>query len=605
VASGKKFPLVIVMKTVDRATAGIRRVGLSVKGAFGKLTRLRASITRIGQSKAFQRLGNSVRRVGRGLRFAAKGVGVVGAALGVVGRKVFKFEDTFQRVTSQARFGGKAIDKFRGEINELSKSTGISREQLVAGADVMVNKLGAASIQSTDRLKVLATAIQATGADTEDLAGLMLAFRDNLGLKTAPEIEQMLSALDAIGVEGSVPLKQLAANFGPLTGIAKEFRQEGVAGGIRLASAMQVLAGTFTEASEQVTALRGAMVAMTRKGPQIKKMFNVDVADSEGRLRGLFEIIKDIRASGGSLTDIINVFGRVEGGLGVQIIAKEFERLEKFAAAGEKGVKEGFLNVRAMERASSEVGKMEAAWNRLSVAAAELFTAERVKKLTKAFERFVDIVLVGADNMGAVLAGLALIITSKLIIALNALTIALIANPVGLVIAGIVVLIGTIAFLVTRWDEMSARAKAVIAVMVAMAGPVGVVIAQTAALVRWAISIISNWGKIESFFGDMWEGIKGAFQSAWDFIRPILDAIIGQANFVIEKINDVNRLVTGEPAFEGGRFLNAGDVGGGRNETNAKVTVAFENTPPGARVTADRRSTADLTLTSDSNLHPP
>src|SRR5262249_5661172 len=162
---------------------------------------------------------------------------------------------------------------------------------------------------------------------------------------------------------------------------------------------------------------------------------------------------------------------------------------------------------------------------------------------------------------------LALVITGKLIFALVALTTALITNPVILIAAGIV--------------------------------------AAVAAIAAVAYLIVKNWGPIKDFFADLWLGIKQTFADAWDFIKGIVDDILGAVDKIKNALGDAFGPGKGNPLADvnggfGGLARRALGVEampaptGGKTVNETRVKVDFANAPKGTRVTADPRSSGDV-----------
>ncbi len=170
--------------------------------------------------------------------------------------------------------------------------------------------------------------------------------------------------------------------------------------------------------------------------------------------------------------------------------------------------------------------------------------------------KFVDL-MGGLENVAIVVAG---VIAGPLVASIAKLGVALLTNPIGLILTGI---------------------------------------AAAAAL------IMTNWEPIADFFAGLWNRITSVFSKAWDFIKGIVDKIVGAVDAVVgaaKKINPFSgdgAITSLQKRFEAqiaGPTLNAGSALPAAAATEARVKVDFANAPRGTRVTADPRSTADIDL---------
>jgi hypothetical protein len=142
-----------------------------------------------------------------------------------------------------------------------------------------------------------------------------------------------------------------------------------------------------------------------------------------------------------------------------------------------------------------------------------------------------------------------------------------------------------------------------------LANPVTWVIAGIVALAGAAYLIYKNWEPIKVFFVDLWAKITNAFMSAWEKIKPIA-----------EKAMQLMRYTPLGVAIEGGKYLGeklfAEDARptlgaeravppAGARSSEARVTVDFTNLPRGTRVTPAKDNTAALDLSAGYSMVTP
>jgi hypothetical protein len=139
VARGKEFPLSIVLRTVDRATAGLSRFKAQLQGITAPVRNLSNRLRAIGTAAGFPELVAGFRGVGSAALGLARSVGAiaVAAGLGVAGLKSLidhgdKLAKTADQLgigidaLSQLRFAAQqsGVEDFDGAMEQLSKRMG-------------------------------------------------------------------------------------------------------------------------------------------------------------------------------------------------------------------------------------------------------------------------------------------------------------------------------------------------------------------------------------------------------------------------------------------------------------------------------------------------
>jgi hypothetical protein len=186
----------------------------------------------------------------------------------------------------------------------------------------------------------------------------------------------------------------------------------------------------------------------------------------------------------------------------------------------------------------------------------------RLVKLAQDFAPLIAIL--GAALTAIVAVALA---TKVWAIAQSALNVALVANPIGLIVAGVVALYAAIAIAITKWKELSTAAKIAIMIIITLfMGPFG-------ALIVW---IIANWETVKFKTLAIFEAIRLNALIAFEKIKSgIATAVV----FIIKALMTVNKpfimminnIITAFNRLTGKNVPMLTDV-------MANVTAAAENT---------------------------
>lgn len=359
----------------------------------------------------WRRFGRGIRRdVLRSLRGVHRdmtnlvGAGAV-AGFAVVGRQVLRFEDQMSRLQIQAGTTNQEMAAFRSTVDGLSRSTGISRDELLDGAVALVDLQGAAGF-SADQLKVLARANLATGTSMRDLAGLTFALGNAFNIADPNDLERGLSGIVTAGKEGAVPLNQMAQVLQRVAVTFKEVGGEGTAGAADMAAAIQILRRGFGTAEEAGTGLEALVGGLAKKAPELKKL-GVDVFNTAGEFNDLRVILDQFAAAGLSAEELFGGLGRketvkalltlLENRRSREVDGKTLKGFEEIATAARDS---NAVQEDADKRRQSRAHKLQLAFNRMKLAIADAFTPQRIEKFVGLVEKLADLIELVADNLG-------------------------------------------------------------------------------------------------------------------------------------------------------------------------------------------------------------
>jgi TP901 family phage tail tape measure protein len=343
-----------------------------------------------------KKLGGVATQFAGGLKNAAMAIlpiasaGAVGAALVGVTKDALDFDKalTALDVSSNGALG--SMDEFRRKILDVSKRTGVSKEELTSAVQQFValtgdGKAAAASMEAFARIA------KATGSDISDISQAAAALTQQLKIDPK-DMEQVFSIIVAGGKAGAVELKDMASLLASLSAGFKQFAgSTGPKGVSELSSAFQIVRQNFGSASEAATGLESLLRSLVDKSAIEKlrkagvKPLVKDAKTGEMVFRNLTDIILEISdsklAKDPSL--IADALGRAES-------VKAFYALRdnrdawvelKIATMKANDVARDYARVQA-----SASAKLDLAFNRLKVRISEALTPDRVEALADAME---------------------------------------------------------------------------------------------------------------------------------------------------------------------------------------------------------------------------
>jgi hypothetical protein len=126
VAAAKDFPLSITIRTVDRATSGIKRINEQLERSFKPFRKLSSELGSLRDNMGLPQMAEGIRGIGSAVRGVVRGLGVVGAAGGAA---VF----AFKRMNDEFDNLGDTAERLGVEVNFLSQMRGAAKRN---GAEI-------------------------------------------------------------------------------------------------------------------------------------------------------------------------------------------------------------------------------------------------------------------------------------------------------------------------------------------------------------------------------------------------------------------------------------------------------------------------------------
>lgn len=548
-----RLPLAVVIEGIDKLTGPMRKVQRSLATTFAPLGQLKNSLVGLGEAAGLPALSKALGKVSAGVSAVHDGLSTLvrrmawlgGAGVGLI----LGLEESFAREGAEVLRSSQKLGVGVQALQELryaARQYGVEQDALDTGLTRMARGIGdAAQNQGT-----LGAAFQR----------LQIPLRGT---------DHHLRRVDELLPEVADRLNELADQ------------------GRRTAVTMQIF-GRGGAALTPMLRHGGEMIALMRDEARRLGlvMSEEDVAGAEafiraqGRVEGALTGLRNVAAGAlaPALTDLAN---KLTG-----FLVEHREDVQRWASDfGQK-----------LPAALTSLG--QTLWNLL----------EAVKPIGAAFSWLGD--TFGYANVAAV--GLGTYVGGQLVIGIAQLIPALIT-------------LGTVLF--------TTVIPALISMAVAMwANPITWVVAGIAALVAAGIWLWKNWDKVGTFFVGLWGWIKSAFSSAfswiienvpwllgpvgliikhwtrikdffsglWDTIREVFGQIV---TFVSDKVSVLTSILpdwlTGKTSVTLAARTSVPLAAGGGGPAmvaggEAKVSVRFENAPKGTRLVPQGNSGVDL-----------
>lgn len=302
----------------------------------------------------------------KGLTRRILGLGAAIASIDQV-RRALDFDEQLSQLTVNSQGAIGTMDELRNKVLDVSDSTSVNKEQVLAGAAAFVEFTGDGKA-AADSLETFAKVARASGASITDVALTAGAMQKNLNIDPA-NFEKAFSVLIRGGKLGAVELKDLSRELSTIAPLAGEFKGgQGVEGLAKLGSALQLIRQGTGSASEASTALKSFITAVQKKSGKLEG-FGVRVFDDNKELNALGDIAKQIDELIPK-DQLVKVLGRTEAKIAVQQLNKIkgawAEMEEQTLSAND--VAEDFAL-----RMNTSSAKVLAFWNRLKNGLARVF----------------------------------------------------------------------------------------------------------------------------------------------------------------------------------------------------------------------------------------
>jgi len=329
------------------------------------------------------RAGREMMSVGSSLRRRGNQLGGVSltAGLALSGKHVIDLERRFTRLGIGAEQTKGQMEALKAEIYATSQMPDIEIDpsQLTSAIEVIASKTGDINIAKAN-IKSLALMIQATGAAGEDAGSLVANLSQQLQIKDAQGMLELLDTLALQGKSGAFELRDFATQGERVAtayaatgrvgkgaalemGAMLQIIRSGVSGAEQASTAMERVIDTFTGTNASKFEAAGLRIW----DPEILKTTGQKVA------RSIPEIIKDlVRKTGGDQEKIASLIPESMARKAIAPFANEyratgeFRQYEKILALQGKGKTLTQDAARAAQDAASSIQALSTAWQEYS-----------------------------------------------------------------------------------------------------------------------------------------------------------------------------------------------------------------------------------------------
>lgn len=546
IATGGSSPA--LTKELERATSAAARLAQAVETKRAKVRAVRSDLEAAGVSTAgykqqVERLGSALERAAQkharlgsamqaqdalmqqraGLRGQMLDTVAIGAGLTGVFRGAGETQSVLTDIGITAGLSAGRMQEVGARIGELAVLTHQSGVELAQGLKTLITS-GLDPDMAVGSLEAIGKTATASGAQVEDVARTAFSLMDNLKVAPGDAIRAM-DMLTEAGKQGRFELHDMAQYFPMLTAEAQKLRMTGAPAVASLGSALQIALKGAADPSEAANNMKNYIAKLT--APETVKRFEKFGVDLEGEFarwqkQGLNPIEESLTLiqtmTGGDGFKVGELFGdmQVKSFITPMLANMEEYRRIKGEVMSASGTVDADMNRRASEDPT-------VAWRDFGESLRQLRDAVITPLLPKLGE------LIGHITVGARAVTSFAAAHPALTENIAMLGAALLAGKVGVVGVGYAFTFVKGAFLALR--------------VAMLANPIGLLIAGivAAGLLLW-----KNW-----------DAIKAGALAAWDAIGS---AWSGLRDTVSTAVNDAIDYLKGVP----GRMIQAGvDIGAG------------------------------------------
>lgn len=474
-----------------------------------------------------QQVADDVERHNKGLGRLADGMVNMGqkmslgitAPLAALSAVAFKSSADFEKTMAQV---GIAADAAGGEVDELTKLAEKMGAETVFSAQDAADAMLALAKGGLTVAQIKAGALQST---------LTLAAAGGIELGAAADY--MANGLNMFGLDASKAGDVSAALAGAANASTASIESMGLA--LSQVGPGAKLAGlSLQETTAALAAFDNAGIKGSDAGTSLKTMLLGLVPQTDAAKEAMQDLGLKFTDNNGKFDSLATIAQKLKdklGGLSAeqqQVALKTMFGTDAFRAAAIL-MQEGEAGIKKYTEATSDLGAAQ------KLADANMKgSAGAIERAKGAWETFVKVI---GDIVAPVFVTILEFLT-KLGEKFQSLSPGM---QTAIVIVG--ALIAALGPLLLLFGMM---ANAIIGISMAMTvlnlslGPILLIIAAIAALVALAIVVYKNWDSISGFFVSMWETIKGAFNTAVEWIKThwdlLLTFMLGPVGFFVTQV---------------------------------------------------------------------
>ena len=401
-----------MMKSAKAATAAFVGIGAAAGKIFVESARTYGNFTEALQDvsaktgatkKQLDQLSVSMRNAAKATRFTATETAQAGTFLAQAGLNVREINDALRPTLDLAAATKTSVQNTADFMTNIMKGMGMSSNELERAADVLAVTTAKSNTNLTDlatAMSYAAPSARAMGMEIEETSTL-IGMMANAGIKGSMAGTALRGAFSSLATTGGLTEKAIADSTGAMTQQAKTLRRLGV-----------------------------------------------HTKDAEGNVRGLTDILNDLKDAGGNEQDMIAIFGRRAGSAMMQFMNEGLmgadalkEKLDNARKAAEK------MAATQMDSLNGDLLLFNSQLEELQMVVAENGINDLFRGITQSATKFMKnaepamaSIAKYADEIAVGLAALTGVIVlgglAKLTTGIFLLTKAMLLNPVFLIAAG-------------------------------------------------------------------------------------------------------------------------------------------------------------------------
>lgn len=334
--------------------------------------------------------------LGKGAGVAKGGLGMLGTGLGIqaagglmaMGADIMNVEKQLARFQIAGEVSSATMSDFRDELKNVSNATGVSRNELVKGAQAYVALTGdaAGAIEAT---RLFGEVAAGTGASMEDVSATAAALRQNLKIDPK-DFRKAFDVLVKQGKIGAIEIKDLATK---MANIAPQFSSfagsRNVEGMSELGAMLQVAKQGFGSADEAATGFNGMMTQLNRNQKKLKKLGIKVVDPKTGKFKNLLQIVREIGENKAIQKPgaMLEALGEEKAVRAMSVLIenlKEVDRIKRESLNSDQVAKDN------LAFQASTAGKLQRAMETAKNVIAEAFTPDRIERFAAAVVKLGD-----------------------------------------------------------------------------------------------------------------------------------------------------------------------------------------------------------------------
>lgn len=357
----------------------LARVDAFLNDAEGKTKK---SSSKIGKhlSKAFGDLRAKIAPA------VAAGIAGIGYAAVRGAQDALKFNEavTTLKIASNGVIG--TTDEMTRRFLDLSKSSGIAKEELVAAAQTYFDLTGDAK-GTAEALEVFARVAKASATPMQDVAGAAFVMRQQFGIMPS-DMEKAFSILIRGGKEGAVSLANMASLTGSMGAMFKVFgNSDGLEGAATMSALFQALRKDAGSAAEAATNLENLFAKIVSRKGELAKI-GVRVEDGKlgsNKYKDIITIIKLLKgARDKDFSAFKDAFGAdIQATKALDSASSQLGLIDELI---QKTREADDVQKDLAERNASQSERAAKAMNAFKVSMVEAFTPERIEKFVAALQ---------------------------------------------------------------------------------------------------------------------------------------------------------------------------------------------------------------------------